>query len=324
MAERVRRTAAVFAAACLRATRTRRWTRTRDLWAAARAGAWSAPGLHAGARTDARDDFRADGSGLGGHRGPWTPAGPPRPRCRPGGHRRSEGTPLISGAFWGPPLAGPPRRGADLEARGGDDTSAVDLARWPWGEERRGSRASAGSSSSTSTSTPWRAAYAARPRCSTRLRAQRPDPDTSARSPAPGGPRDLRARPGFSGTSWACSCSMSRCSPSRRMGSARTSTPSCLPGAHRSFPDRDVPGDHAAHRADLLQAEHVLDLVDPVVLAYYGVFFLFGAAVRGIDPDTRSLTRGWPVMLAVAIVIFLTAERRGERQGRPVRSSSRP
>ena len=46
---------------------------------------------------------------------------------------------------------------------------------------------------------------------------------------------------------------------------------------------------------------------DPVVLAYYGVFFLFGAAVRGIDPDTRSLTRGWPVMLAVAIVIFLAA-----------------
>jgi peptidoglycan/LPS O-acetylase OafA/YrhL len=52
---------------------------------------------------------------------------------------------------------------------------------------------------------------------------------------------------------------------------------------------------------------------DPLVLAYYGVFFLFGAAVRGLDPDTRSLTRGWPAMLAVAIVIFLTAGAAAER-----------
>ena len=37
------------------------------------------------------------------------------------------------------------------------------------------------------------------------------------------------------------------------------------------------------------------------------MFFLFGAAVRGLDPDTRSLTRAWPLMLAAGVALFLTA-----------------
>ena len=229
----------------------------------------------------------------------------------------SEGTPLISGAFWGSAAACEVllARGADLEARNEDGTSAVDLARWPWGEERRGLTGFIAGLLRFDVDLDAMAGRVRRTAAvfDTAPRATSGAPDTSAP-----GRRLLEALAAFDlGHLWFLWYLMGLLvlglpvfAIAARWAPAGTSALYVSPLALIVV----VPLT-ATFQAIMLHTgltffgpstSSVL-VHDPVVLAYYGVFFLFGAAVRGIDPDTRSLTRGWPVMLAVAIVIFLTA-----------------
>ena len=49
--------------------------------------------------------------------------------------------------------------------------------------------------------------------------------------------------------------------------------------------------------------------IDLHVLMHYAVFFAFGGLVRGVDPDTRVVTRRWPALLLLGIAAyFLTID----------------
>ncbi len=43
---------------------------------------------------------------------------------------------------------------------------------------------------------------------------------------------------------------------------------------------------------------------DLLILTFYGLFFGFGALLRLVDPDTRRITRRWPVWILIALVAF--------------------
>jgi peptidoglycan/LPS O-acetylase OafA/YrhL len=43
---------------------------------------------------------------------------------------------------------------------------------------------------------------------------------------------------------------------------------------------------------------------DPAILGFYGLFFAFGGLLRAADPQTRRLTRRWPIWLGLALIAF--------------------
>lgn len=235
----------------------------------------------------------------------------------------SRGTPLTSAAFWAAPEASRVllARGADPGARNQDGTSPMDLSAWPWDDEREGiTRFVAGLvrydvdlDSMADRVRRTAAAFAGVPSEGFEF--------VDARSR---GERLMETLAGFDvGHLWFLWYLMgllvlglpvftiaARWKPAP--GSALLVSPLALLAV--------IPLT-ATFQAMMLQSgltffgpstSSVL-AYDPLVLAYYGVFFLFGAAVRGLDPETRSLTRGWPAVLAVAVVIFLAAGDTAER-----------
>lgn len=292
----------------------------RDLWAAARAGDLQRlRALHAeGEDLDARDDFQLTAL----H---WAATEDQVAACELlldlGADLEatdgSAATPLISGAFWGSADACEAllARGANLEARNGDGTRAVDLANWPWGEDRRGLTAFVAGLLRFDVDLD---AMAGRVRRTAAVFAAATPTTSEASDASAPGRRLLEALAGFDlGHLWflwylmgLLALGLPVFAVAARWAPADTSTLYVSPLALVAV----VPLT-ATFQAIMLHGGETFFgpstssvlVFDPVVLAYYGVFFLFGAAARGIDPDTRSLTRGWPAMLAVAIVIFLAA-----------------
>ena len=291
----------------------------RDLWAAARAG--DLPRLRAlaaeGQELDARDEFQLTAL----H---WAAVADQAEACellldlgadleaRDG----SEGTPLLSAAFWASPDAAAAllARGANPEARNQDGTSSRELAMWPWGDERRGLTQFIAGLVRFEVDLDTMAERTSR---TATVFSVAPSESPDALDPGSGSGFlgdlarvdvghlwFLRYLMGLLVLGLPVFAIAGRMSPAP--GASRYVSPLALVAL--------VPLT-ATFQAIMLYrgltffgpSTSAVLAFDPLVLAYYGVFFLFGAAVRALDPDTRSLTRGWPAMLSVAIVIFLTA-----------------
>jgi len=229
----------------------------------------------------------------------------------------SQGTPLNSAAFWAAPEASRVllARGADPGVRNRDGTSPMELSLWPWGDERKGLTQLVASLVQYDVDL---GVMPDRVRRTAAVFAGAPSESVEVLDPSPPGSGLLEELADFDlGHLWFLWY---------LMGLLVLSLPVFAIAA------RWTPASNSALYVSPLALIAVVPLTatfqaimlhrgltffgpstssalafDPLVLAYYGVFFLFGAAVRGLDPDTRSLTRGWPAMLAVAIVIFLTA-----------------
>jgi len=222
----------------------------------------------------------------------------------------SKGTPLTNGAFWASPEACEVllARGADPLARNQDGTSPRDLASWPWGEEREGLTRFVASIIQHDVD------LAAMPDRVRRTAA------VFAHLPHEGAAQDdggllaglARFDVGHLWFLWYLMGLLLLGLPLFAAARHLATLPAVLvsPLALLAL----VPMT-ATLQAKMIETgltffgpstSSVLAF-DPLVLAYYGVFFLFGAAVRGLDPDTRSLTLGWPVMLVAAVILFLTA-----------------
>ncbi|MDG1984551.1 MAG: acyltransferase family protein [Planctomycetota bacterium] len=317
MPERLRATAAVFGAQ-VEAPGAR--GADLDLWAAARAGDLDRIAAldAAGDDLDARDEFQLTAL----H---WAATEDQAEACellldlgadleaRDG----SRSTPLTGAAFWASPeaaatlLAG----GADPEARNQDGTSARELSMWPWGEERRGV-------------TQFIAGLVRydvdldtmpeRTRRTAAVFADAPPGRSDVFDPSSPGSRFLEELAYFDvGHLWflwylmgLLVLSLPVFAIAARLRPASNWSLYVSPLALVAL----VPLT-ATLQAIMLGRGLTFfgpstssDLAyDPLVLGYYGVFFLFGAAVRGLDPDTRSLTRGWPAMLAIGAAVFLAA-----------------
>ena len=317
MPERVRATAAVFG---VDVEAPDKRGGNLDLWSAARAGNLDriAELEAAGEDLDARDGLKLTAL----H---WAATADQAEACellldlgadleaRDG----SEGTPLTSAAFWASPEASAAllARGADPDARNQDGTSARDLSMWPWGEERRGvTQFIAGlvRYDVDLNTMPERA------RRTAAVFVDAPPARSALLNPTSRGSRILEELADFDvGHLWflwylmgllLLSLPVFAIAALLRPGSkwSLCASPLALVAL--------VPLT-ATFQAIMLgrgltffgPSTSSALAFDPLVLGYYGVFFLFGAAVWGLDPGTRSLTRGWPAMLAVAIVIFLTA-----------------
>lgn len=228
----------------------------------------------------------------------------------------SQGTPLNSAAFWAAPEASRVllARGADPGVRNRDGTSPMELSLWPWGDERKGLTQLVASLVRYDVDL---GVMPDRVRRTAAVFAAAPSEGFEVFDPQPGS-RLLEELADFDlGHLWFLWY---------LMGLLVLSLPVFAIAA------RWTPASNSALYVSPLALIAVVPLTatfqaimlhegltffgpstssvlafDPLVLAYYGVFFLFGAAVRSLDPDTRSLTRGWPAMLAVAIVIFLAA-----------------
>jgi ankyrin repeat protein/surface polysaccharide O-acyltransferase-like enzyme len=227
----------------------------------------------------------------------------------------SQGTPLNSAAFWAAPEASRVllARGADPGVRNRDGTSPMELSLWPWGDERKGLTQLVASLVRYDVDM---GVMPDRVRRTAAVFADAPPEGFEVLDPSPPGSRLLEELTHFDlGHLWFLWY---------LMGLLVLSLPVFFVAA------RWTPSSNSALYVSPLALIAVVPLTatfqavmlhrgltffgpstssalafDSLVLAYYGVFFLFGAAVRGLDPDTRSLTRGWPAMLAVAIVVFL-------------------
>ena len=220
----------------------------------------------------------------------------------------SKGTPLMSAAFWASPGASEAllARGADAGARNQDGASPADLSRWPWGEDREGlTRFVAG-------------LIRYDPDLATMPDRVRRTAEVFSDVPVEGGEGEgllaglARFDVGHLWFLWYLMALVALGLPVFAAGRLLGSLPTAVVSPLALLVLVPITATLQAWMIETgltlfgPSTSSVLAL-DPLVLGYYAVFFLFGAAVRGLDPDTRSLTRAWPLMLAAGVALFLTA-----------------